>query len=91
MSSAIVTGGAGFSGSHLAKRLADDGHQVRVIEMRLKNVRLKFTPGAPGGRGWVDDVKVMLLATSKLTNLGWHPALKSREAVKLAAHELLVG
>src|SRR5262249_15782014 len=28
----IVTGGAGFIGSHLVKLLADSGHAVRVVE-----------------------------------------------------------
>jgi nucleoside-diphosphate-sugar epimerase len=29
---ALVTGGAGFIGSHIASRLVDDGHEVRVLD-----------------------------------------------------------
>ena len=65
--------------------------QVVIDEMKLKKVKIEFTSGVAGGRGWVGDVKIMLLAISKLTNLGWRPSLNSREAVKLAAQELLVG
>ena len=28
----LVTGGAGFIGSHIVQRLVDDGHTVRVLE-----------------------------------------------------------
>ena len=29
---AIVTGGAGFIGSHIARRLLDDGHEVIILD-----------------------------------------------------------
>jgi UDP-glucose 4-epimerase len=64
---------------------------IVMNEMGLKNVNTKFTSGAAGGRGWVGDVKIMLLAVNKLAGLGWRPSLNSREAVKLATHELLTG
>lgn len=35
----IVTGGAGFIGSHLAARLLKDGHQVRVVDNLLTGQR----------------------------------------------------
>jgi UDP-glucose 4-epimerase len=64
---------------------------IVIDEMGLKNVNIKFTSGATGGRGWVGDVKVMLLSISKLAGLGWSPSLNSNEAVKHATKELLVG
>ncbi|MFW5691691.1 MAG: NAD-dependent epimerase/dehydratase family protein, partial [Chloroflexota bacterium] len=35
----VVTGGAGFIGSHLAARLLQDGHHVRVVDNFLTGSR----------------------------------------------------
>jgi len=39
----LVTGGAGFIGSHLAERLVKEGHQVVVVD-DLSNGRVEFVP-----------------------------------------------
>lgn len=57
--------------------------EIIIHEMGLANVKLKFTGGVNGGRGWVGDVKNMLLDVSKLKKLGWRPRYTSAEAVKL--------
>ncbi len=41
------------------------------------------------GRGWVGDVKMMMLDVSRLEKLGWKPELNSVEAVELATKELV--
>jgi UDP-glucose 4-epimerase len=62
--------------------------RVVIDEVGLKNVNIKFTSGAVGGRGWIGDVKMMLLSVSKLETLGWKPLRNSHESVKLTCHEL---
>ena len=63
--------------------------QIVIDEMKLENVKLIFTGGVEGGRGWKGDVKNMLLDISKLKTLGWRPRLNSKEAVREAAKSLL--
>ena len=53
-----------------------------VEEMRLKGVGFRFTGGVDGGRGWVGDVKNMLLDVTKLKAKGWKPKYNSKEAVR---------
>jgi UDP-glucose 4-epimerase len=43
------------------------------------------------GKGWVGDLKKMLLDVSKLKNLDWNPRLSSMEAVSIATKDLLEG
>lgn len=62
---------------------------IVIEEMKLKNVKKRFTGGVEGGRGWIGDVKYMQLDVSKLVSLGWKPKLSSREAVRKACRELL--
>ncbi len=61
---------------------------IVVRMMGLEDVRFRFTGGVKGGRGWLGDVKIMLLDISKIKGLGWRPSGGSREAVELAAREL---
>jgi len=60
-----------------------------VEEMKLENVKFRFTGGVAGGGGWIGDVKNMLLDISKLKKLGWKPKLNSEEAVRKATQDLL--
>ena len=52
-----------------------------IAVMGLKNVDLKLTGGVDGGRGWVGDVKIMLLKADKIKSCGWTPRLNSQQAV----------
>jgi UDP-glucose 4-epimerase len=63
--------------------------KVVIEEMGLKDVKLKFSGGVNGGRGWIGDVKNMLLDVNKLKSLGWKPELNSKEAVRRATKNLI--
>lgn len=63
--------------------------QIVVQEMKLKNVKLTYTGGVDGGRGWKGDVKNMLLGISKIKSLGWEPKLNSRQAVRTTARTFI--
>jgi UDP-glucose 4-epimerase len=63
--------------------------QIVIEEMGLEGVKLVFTGGVDGGRGWKGDVKNMLLDISKLKALGWKPKLNSKQAVRKAARSII--
>jgi len=63
----LITGGAGFIGSHLAERLLEDGHDIRVIDNlstgRLENIehlkampKFHFTIGSILNRELMDEL-----------------------------------
>lgn len=58
--------------------------QIIIEEMKLKNVKLTYTGGVDGGRGWKGDVKNMLLDINKLKPLGWKPKFNSQQAIRKA-------
>ena len=62
---------------------------IVVEEMGLADVDYRWTGGVKGGRGWVGDVKRMLLAVDKLEAKGWSPRLSSHEAIRQAVREIL--
>ncbi|MBC7091476.1 MAG: NAD-dependent epimerase/dehydratase family protein, partial [Nitrososphaeria archaeon] len=47
---------------------------IIVKEMGLSNVEYHFLPATEDGRGWLGDVKFMLLDISKLKSTGWMPS-----------------
>jgi len=67
------------------KRIAE----IVVEEMGLNGVKFKFTGGVDGGRGWVGDVKNMILDISKIKSRGWKPRYNSEEAIRLATRSTL--
>jgi UDP-glucose 4-epimerase len=67
------------------ERIAD----IVVAEMGLEEVDYQWTGGVKGGRGWVGDVKEMLLSVDKLASVGWRPKLNSEQAIHRAVREIL--
>lgn len=58
-------------------------------EAGYPNVKKHFTGGVDGGRGWIGDVKKMLLSCDKLQTIGWRPKLESRDAVRRTVREFI--
>ena len=75
-------------GSEDQTNVTEIAHTV-INGMKLKNVKLKYTGGVDGGRGWIGDVKNMLLDISKLKKQGWKPKLTSQQAVRETAEHLI--
>ncbi len=64
--------------------------KTTVASMELRNVDFKFAGGLSDGRGWVGDVKNMLLDINRLKAKGWHPQYNSRESVKRTVEDLRI-
>jgi len=84
MSRILVTGGAGFIGSHIVERLLKNGHFVRVLDNfssgKAKN--LSFTQGLPATsyeliRGDIRDANTCMKATKGIEFITHQAALRS--------------
>ena len=67
------------------RKIAD----IVTQEMGLKEVNYHWTGGVKGGRGWIGDVKDMLLSIEKLERMGWSPRMDSETALRQAIREVL--
>ena len=68
-------------GSEDSISVKDIGATVASI-MGLTDLRFTFNDALGDGRGWVGDVKSMILDVKKLRSMGWTPTLNSRSAVE---------
>src|SRR6478672_6180576 len=89
MANMLITGGAGFIGSHLAERLLADGHDVTLLDDlstgRLENIRhLTANPRLHLVRDSVEDPSTVNLLMSRCDQV-FH--LASAVGVKLVAEE----
>src|SRR4051794_17777994 len=89
MSRMLITGGAGFIGSHLAERLLADGHHVVLLDDlstgRLENVQhLLNRPGVELVRDSVENSATVNILTSQCDAV-FH--LAAAVGVQLVAHE----
>ncbi len=68
------------------KEIAD----IVTHEMKLRSVKYIYKPATSNGRGWIGDVKYMLLSIEKLKKtINWKPKMNSKEAVRQTVKELL--
>jgi UDP-glucose 4-epimerase len=63
--------------------------EIVIKAMGLQDVKVDFTGGVDGGRGWSGDVKIMLLDIAKMRLIGWTPKLSSNQAVKQTVMKIL--
>ena len=63
--------------------------EIVADEVGLRDVKFVFTGGVDGGRGWLGDVKIMLLSIDKLMKTGWKAKYNSEQAIRLAVKAIL--
>jgi len=71
----VNTFNLGMGEQTLVDRVAD----LAIEEMRLRNVRRRYTGGP---RGWIGDNAIVELALDRIEKLGWKPQLTSEEAIR---------
>ena len=77
----LITGGAGFIGSHLARQLVADGHRVTSLDLRDPNeavTGVEYVRGDVLDRALVDRLVVAKQTLSSICSDRQHPALPNR-------------
>lgn len=82
----LVTGGAGFVGSHLVKRLVEDGHRVISLDNYFAGSRENHVPGAEYREGHTKDIEELV---PEAPDLVYHLGEYSRVAKSLEEPELV--
>jgi UDP-glucose 4-epimerase len=80
MKTILVTGGAGFIGSHICERLARDGHRVISLDNYFTGVRDNHVPGVEYRCGHTRDIARIVCETPDLI---YHLGEYSRTEVSL--------
>lgn len=82
----VVTGGAGFVGSHLVRRLVADGHQVISLDNYFSGSRENHVPGAEYREGHTKDIETLIPESPAIV---YHLGEYSRVAKSLEEPELV--
>lgn len=73
----LVTGGAGFVGSHLCERLVKDGHRVISLDNYFTGSEENHIPGVEYRRGHTKDIATLIPETPDiLYHLGEYPRVE---------------
>lgn len=87
MKKILVTGGAGFIGSHLVPRLVALGYEVRILD----NLSPQVHGSEPVGLGWMDSSAIEFLRGDVTRKPDWERALAGVDAVYHLAAETGTG
>ncbi len=63
---------------------------IILKEKDLNDVKKFFTGGLDNGRGWIGDVKIMLLDSTKAKSLGWNSKYDSFKAIEKTVKDLVL-
>ncbi len=87
----LITGGAGFIGANLARRLLGDGHDVVVLDdlstgnrENLAGVEVEFVEGSILDAGALDQV---MAGTDSVVHLAARPSVPRSIADPMASHQ----